>query len=68
MKLICVGCNRPPEAIQEYVEAGKDEDLTPDQYVWREEGTLNKDNGHFLCTECYIDAGMPETDGGWKAP
>jgi hypothetical protein len=27
--------------------------------VREEEGTYNPANGHFLCTHCYIAAGMP---------
>lgn len=42
--------------------------ITPDDYVWQEEGTLNPKNGHFLCTTCYIAAGMPSSSQGWKAP
>lgn len=33
------------------------------------EGTYNKENGHFACTECYIKIGMPSAPWpGWKAP
>jgi hypothetical protein len=28
-------------------------------YVRREEGTFNRENGHFLCDRCYISHGMP---------
>jgi hypothetical protein len=42
--------------------------LTPDRYVQAEEGTLNPQNGHFLCTSCYIEAGMPSSPAGWVAP
>ena len=68
MKLICTGCNKTPGEIEEYIDAAKDSKMTPDEYVLEEEGTLNKENGHFLCTLCYIEAGMPETPLGWKAP
>ena len=37
-------------------------------YVRRGEGTYNRDNGHFLCTPCYIKAGMPSSPRGWRAP
>lgn len=71
--LYCFRCLRSPSEINEYVEAAKEDnvgypDVTPEQYVWREEGTLNRKTGHFLCTECYIDAGMPSAPGGWVAP
>jgi len=39
-----------------------------DRYVQQEEGTLNFQNGHFLCTACYILAGMPSSPTGWVAP
>lgn len=42
---------------------------TPEQYVIYNEGTYNPATGHFLCTDCYIKAGMPTRGGdGWKAP
>ena len=64
MKLICIGCKLSPDEIQEYVEMAEDNEgfsncKTPDDAVLFNEGTYNKDNGHFLCTTCYIKAGMP---------
>jgi hypothetical protein len=38
------------------------------RYVRNEEGTYNQDNGHFLCTDCYIKAGMPSSSLGWVCP
>jgi hypothetical protein len=66
--LICTGCNKTPNQIQEYVDMGQVENMDPNQYVWEEEGTLNRTNGHFLCTTCYVAAGMPSSPTGWKAP
>ena len=66
--LVCQGCRLTPPEIQEYVEAAADAQTTPTLYVWREEGTLNRANGHFLCTDCYIDAGMPSSPRGWVCP
>jgi len=46
-------------------------EVTPEEvnaYVRRGEGTYNAENGHFLCTPSYIDAGMPSSKTGWKAP
>jgi hypothetical protein len=37
-------------------------------YVRSGEGTYNHENGHFLCTPCYIKAGMPSSPRGWRAP
>ena len=71
--LICVGCNKHPAEIEEYVEAvaeQPEEYTDPDDYVRQEEGTLNTANGHFLCTDCYIAAGMPSKPyrDRWVAP
>lgn len=71
MKPVCRGCNRHPDEISEYVSAAAEYDppVTPDQYVQIEEGTYNKETGGFLCTDCYINAGMPTAPyPGWKAP
>lgn len=73
LELICIGCGKSPADIDEYSPAAVreysgDPDMTPDQYVWEEEGTLNRENGHFLCTSCYIRAGMPSSPRGWQAP
>ncbi len=67
----CNGCNRTAAEIPEYGpeltgETGRLAD--PEQYIWAEEGTLNRENGHFLCTECYIKAGQPSSPQGWTAP
>lgn len=67
--LRCSGCHRIPDNIPIYVQLAKEEGMTDaDEYVWREEGTLNRTNGHFLCDECYIKAGQPSSTAGWKAP
>jgi hypothetical protein len=45
------------------------EKMTADEIVIATDGTYNAENGHFLCTECYIKAGCPSAPGrGWKAP
>lgn len=64
----CSGCGKRPAEIEEYVEAAADAGMTPDVYVRREEGTYNHANGHFLCTICYVNAGMPSSPRGWIAP
>lgn len=64
----CVGCGKRPAEIDEYVEAAAEAEMSPDDYVCSEEGTFNKRNGHFLCTDCYCLAGMPTTPMGWIAP
>lgn len=67
-EVICVGCNKRPSQLKEYAELAKELHITPDEYVRKEEGTFNWENGHFLCTPCYIKAGMPSSPTGWKAP
>ena len=68
LDLVCYRCRRAPAEITEYVTAAVNEGVTPEAYVWVEEGTLNRSNGYFCCTECYIGVGMPSSPQGWKAP
>jgi hypothetical protein len=65
-KAICIGCGKTPDEIDEYIEGADGCDLTPVEYAEQFEGTFNPENGHFACTECYINMGMPA--GGWIAP
>jgi hypothetical protein len=48
-----------PHEIDEYTDHELIGDLTPEQYVQSEEGTYNPANGHFYCTACYVEVGMP---------
>jgi hypothetical protein len=66
--LICAGCGLTPNELDEYKEFAEAEGMTPNEYVIEEEGTYNPENGHFLCTECYVKFGCPSTEKGWKAP
>lgn len=71
MIAICTGCNKTADELEEYIEGARDAEMTVEEYVRREEGTYNPDNGHFLCTSCYIEAGMPANlypGKGWVAP
>ena len=65
---ICVGCGKRPDELTCYtmmLEPGQ----TAEQFVIEEEGTYNPENGHFLCDECYVKAGMPTAPfPGWRAP
>lgn len=60
---ICVGCNKRPDELAEYIDACNDANdgrgLTPSEYVRLEEGLYNARNGHFFCTSCYVDVGVP---------
>lgn len=71
--LQCRGCNKTPGELAEYVSAASPdsyggEGTTPDDYVREEEGTLDPETGLFLCTECYISAGMPLNRGSFQQP
>jgi len=65
---VCIGCQKRPVEIEEYVELAEIYSITPDECVRREEGTYNDANGHFVCTDCYIAMGMPSSPKGWVAP
>lgn len=66
---ICIGCNRRPDQITEYVNMVRNSAISPDEAVRREEGTYNPDNGHFACSACYFRMGAPSMPWpGWKAP
>jgi len=64
----CNGCKKQPAELSEYVEAGRENGMSAEKWCHDEEGTLNRMNGHFLCTDCYINAGMPSSPDGWTAP
>ena len=72
--LMCIGCGKSPADIEEYVEAAAEDPLRcngdADEYAWLEEGTMNRANGHFACTPCYIKMGMPTAGSRkrWVAP
>ena len=65
---ICKGCGLNPQELDEYIVAGAEENMSAVDYVLNFEGTLNPENNHFLCTPCYIDAGMPSSANGWICP
>jgi predicted Fe-S protein YdhL (DUF1289 family) len=64
----CIGCERTAGEIDEYIDAAADEEMSVEDYIRKEEGTYNKENGHFLCTVCYVKAGCPSGPKGWTAP
>lgn len=72
--MVCMGCEKTPLQLEEYrLLAMEDEDDEPTEEeilktAWAEEGTLNTENGHFLCNACYIAAGMPSSPSGWRCP
>lgn len=66
-EIFCAGCGKRPHELPEYLEPAKEENITPAEYVRLEEGTFNPENGHFLCTPCYVAAGQPSSPNGWRA-
>lgn len=67
-EFICIGCRKTPSELECYAPYAAEEGISAEIYVYREEGTLNTENGHFLCDGCYFKAGAPSSPGGWKAP
>lgn len=65
---LCIGCNKLAAELAEYIRLAEDNNMTPGDYVRKEEGTYNPENGHFLCTPCYVAIGMPSSPHGWHAP
>ena len=57
--LKCKVCNRRPEEISEYVIERERNNMTAEEFVRQEEGTLNSTTGYFYCTDCYVKIGMP---------
>ena len=55
----CVVCGKQPSEIDEYVVLAKQEKITPDRFVRGDEGTYNRFDDIFCCTECYCRIGMP---------
>lgn len=69
LEIHCGLCLRRPENISAIVDMACESRLKPDEWVWQEEGTLNKDTGQFACDPCYIKLGMPSNaypNPGWK--
>lgn len=59
-QISCIGCEKTPDEIEEYIEYGKMEEVTPTQFVIENEGTYNGFlKNRFYCTSCYIKAGQP---------
>lgn len=59
MVIHCIVCKKMPHELEEYVQVAEVNECTPAEVVVDEEGTYNRENGHFWCTECYISIGMP---------
>lgn len=56
----CVGCHKRPHDFSTYRFMVEEEGYADaDEAVRRNEGTYNRENGHFWCDGCYIRAGQP---------
>jgi hypothetical protein len=73
----CCRCLREGPEINEYVMQawGECDEGSPEpppevveDYIWCNEGTLNRSNGLFACTSCYIAMGQPSSPSGWTPP
>jgi len=68
VEAVCQGCGKRPHELFAYIAPAVVEGMTPAEWGYREEGTYNRRNGHFLCDGCYIQAGMPTSPHGWTCP
>ena len=60
VQIECIVCKKSPNEIDEYIDYGKRENMTPTEFVKSEEGTFNRFlKNKFYCTSCYIKAGQP---------
>lgn len=73
----CIGCGRfAPDIPEVLIAVAGDVDrpfisrVDVNVWVMKNEGTYNKENGHFACDSCYIAMGQPSLPYpfGWKAP
>lgn len=70
----CCRCLQEGPDIQEYVDQAAME-IGPmplaeqvEDWIWKNEGTLNRQSGLFACTACYIAMGQPSSPRGWTPP
>lgn len=50
----CPGCKKDASEISSVCQFAREEQVTPEEWVRQEEGTYNRENGHFLCDSCFI--------------
>jgi hypothetical protein len=65
MEAICKVCKRKASEILEYNLEADFYNISPDEFVKNEifgDGTYNKKDNTFICTECYIKLGCPTND------
>lgn len=61
-KPTCRYCNKTPDQIEEFVDAGKVTGLTPTEHMINGDITYSPFTNKFSCTDCWIDKGMPTED------
>lgn len=61
--LVDPDCGRTPSEIAQYQMVNTRMTMTPENYVWMYEPTVNRENGHFLCDDCYVARGLPVKSG-----
>ena len=57
--IICPYCKSHPSRKDEYKNDARESDLEVMEYFKSEEGTYCRFTGCYVCTECYIQIGMP---------
>lgn len=67
-EISCGKCGQEPAQNSLIASLATEEGITPDEYIWQEEGTLNRETGKYACDSCYIAMGMPTTPQGWTFP
>ena len=60
--LKCPYCEKHPHELSEYVDEAKYLNMTAADYVRSEEGTYCQYTGCFVCTNCYVNIGMPSNE------
>lgn len=58
-ELVCVECGKHPHEIMEYKFKGDINNMSPEEFVYQEDGTYNEEHNLFCCTKCYIKLGTP---------
>lgn len=55
----CKGCGKQPSEIPSVSYFAECENMTPDEFIKKLEGTYNPKTNLFYCDECYIRLGTP---------
>ncbi|UOQ93386.1 hypothetical protein MUO14_23955 [Halobacillus shinanisalinarum] len=55
----CIGCQKQPHELSEYVQQATVHEMSPVEYVRMDEGTYDIKTDMFCCTGCYVQLGLP---------